>query len=153
MSKGLGQIEKAIAAILDAEPTNAFTTTELCMRIFPGTGRLKAHRLRGRECSVQVVEQKCRIAVIRAGKKLSEHRPEVTWFYPDHRDGNLVFGRRDNLQSYATGCLKAMYYPLYSDTQVQEMLAGDGKDYFWREQIKPDGRWALEVSRFLTERV
>ena len=59
MSRGPGRIERAIAAILDAEPDNAFTTEDLCERVYPGVNR---------------VEKKHRVAVLRAANKLIKRR-------------------------------------------------------------------------------
>jgi len=45
MSRGPGRIERAIAAILDAESDNAFTTEDLCERVYRGVNRVeKKHR-------------------------------------------------------------------------------------------------------------
>jgi hypothetical protein len=92
MSKGPGRIERAIAAILDAEPEDAFTLDELCRRIFDldlwDSG---------------VVRPKHSISVARAGKKLCQRRRELGW----SRIGVLVFHRRDNLMSLAVAARKA----------------------------------------------
>ena len=41
MSRGPGRIERAIASVFDAEPDNAFTTEELCKRVYCGVNRVK----------------------------------------------------------------------------------------------------------------
>jgi hypothetical protein len=58
MSKGPGRIERALAAIFDGEPGNAFMTEELCEMIYPG-------------CRI---EKKHRVAVMRAVAKLAKRR-------------------------------------------------------------------------------
>jgi hypothetical protein len=55
MSRGPGRIERAIAAILDGEADNAFTTEDLCERVYSGVNR---------------VEKKHRVAVLRAANRL-----------------------------------------------------------------------------------
>jgi hypothetical protein len=58
MSKGPGRIERAIVSILDAAPDRAFTTKELCKRVY-GTG---------------YVEKKHRVAVLRAARQIVARR-------------------------------------------------------------------------------
>jgi hypothetical protein len=44
MSKGPGRVQRAIRAIFAAEPDNAFTTAELCARVY-GTRVTNKHRI------------------------------------------------------------------------------------------------------------
>jgi hypothetical protein len=59
MCKGPGRIERAIAAALDAEPDGAFTTDDLCDRVYRGVNR---------------IEKKHRVAVLRAASNLMKRR-------------------------------------------------------------------------------
>ena len=89
MSRGPGRIERAIAAILDGEPNNAFTTEDLCERVYPGVNR---------------VEKKHRVAVLRAANKLVKRRDNTecmrcenlggTRVYFNHRQRDVRVGRR-----------------------------------------------------------
>jgi hypothetical protein len=64
MSRGPGRIERAVEAILIAEPDNAFTVEELCRRIYPPVGDAKRLRL----------AKKHRVAVLRAARHLAKRR-------------------------------------------------------------------------------
>src|SRR5215469_10407302 len=91
MSKGPGRVERAISALFDAEPDSAFTTEELCERIYPGAA----------------IEKKHRVAVIRAAKNLMVRRPEVIWLRGRGLGKTLILCRRDNFASFALGFIKS----------------------------------------------
>jgi hypothetical protein len=55
MSRGLGRVGRAIKAVFEAAPDDAFTVEELCRLIYPG---------------ISQVEKKHRVAVIRAAFRL-----------------------------------------------------------------------------------
>jgi hypothetical protein len=85
MSKGPGRIERAIGDILDAAPESAFTAEELCRRVYD----LDPFEL-------GAVWKQHRVAVIRAGKRLAERRPEIDWRRSEGRASEIIFFRRDN---------------------------------------------------------
>ena len=91
MSRGPGRIEQAIAALLDAEPDNAFTTEELCERVYPGVNR---------------VEKKHRVAVLRAANKLIKRRDNTDCMRCGNLGGTRVYFNLDNVMSYAMARLK-----------------------------------------------
>ena len=62
MSKGPGQIQRAIRELLDAHPNEAFTTDELCECCYPGV----------------VIEKKHRVAVLRAAWNVLKDEPDWT---------------------------------------------------------------------------
>jgi hypothetical protein len=83
--QGPGRVQRAIRAIFAAEPDNAFTTAELCERVYGNR-----------------VEKKHRIAVIRAASKL----PELAHHSGESLGNQLVFYDPLNLGSYAMARLK-----------------------------------------------
>jgi hypothetical protein len=87
MSKGPGRIQRAISAAFAAEPDNAFTTSELCERVYGST----------------IIETKHRIALIRAAKKTSgvDHHPS------ELLGSEIVFYNLANVQSYGMMRLKS----------------------------------------------
>jgi hypothetical protein len=92
MSKGPGRIERAIAAILDAEPDNAFTTEDLCERVYSGVNR---------------VEKKHRVAVLRAANRLVKRRDNTGYQRCDNLGRTHVYFNIDNVMSYGMARLKA----------------------------------------------
>jgi hypothetical protein len=62
LSKGPGQIQRAIRELLDAHPNEAFTTDELCECCYPGV----------------VIEKKHRVAVLRAAWNVLKDEPDWT---------------------------------------------------------------------------
>jgi hypothetical protein len=68
MSKGPGRIERAIAAALDAEPDGAFTTDDLCDRVYRGVNRIeKKHRVAELRAASNLMKRRCR-PIISAGR-------------------------------------------------------------------------------------
>ena len=104
MSKGLGHVGRAIAAAFDAEPDNAFTTAELCLRVWP-------------DCT-DWPERWHRVAVRRAAKRLARHRPDlgVASMRKDYERGHeAVFYRNERVLSRAMAHLK-----IYAATHATE---------------------------------
>ena len=64
MSRGPGRIERAIASAFAAEPDNAFTIGDLCIRVYPEIAR-----------GFALPEKKHRVAVLRAAKKVAAQHP------------------------------------------------------------------------------
>jgi hypothetical protein len=91
MSKGPGRIQQAIKALFVAEPDNAFTTAELCERIY-GVGG---------------VEKKHRVAVMRAAKA------ELSCWSGENLGKQLVFYDPLNVRSYAMARLKSDFCSNY----------------------------------------
>jgi hypothetical protein len=92
MSRGPGRIERAIAAILDGEADNAFTTEDLCERVYSGVNR---------------VEKKHRVAVLRAANRLVKRRDNTDCWRSDNLGGTRVYFNIDNVMSYVMARLKA----------------------------------------------
>jgi hypothetical protein len=61
MSRGPGQIERAVKAVFDAEPRQVFTTDDLCARVYRGA---------------TVIEKKHRVSVIRAARRVIQRDAE-----------------------------------------------------------------------------
>lgn len=87
MSKGPGRIQRAIKELFESEPDNAFTTTELCERVY----------------DVEETDKRHRIAVIRAAKKI----PGLDYWVSENLGNQLVFYDSLNVLSYAMARLKA----------------------------------------------
>ena len=66
MSKGPGRVSRAIEAILEAEPDNAFSVEDLCDRVYPGINR---------------VEKKHRVSVLRAANLVASTKQGTTVMY------------------------------------------------------------------------
>src|SRR5260370_32165026 len=151
MSKGPGRIQLAISAVFAAEPDNAFTTTELCERIYHVVPQFSLDD----DCDWienddrDWVEKKHRIAVVRAAKKIAR----LDWFASDTLGGQLVFFDPLNVMSYAMARLKGDNFGGYrknhrpprwrqeTEAQLRARLVegGDhhqyvGKDGSWRRQ-------------------
>ena len=93
MSKGLGHVGRAILAAFEDEPDNAFTTEELCERVYAGaTSRAE------------------RVAVLRAVKSLAARRPDLgirgVRGEFSGRGRPMTFFNRYRLLSYAMARLK-----------------------------------------------
>ena len=97
MSRGPGKIERAIEAVFAAEPDDAFTTADLCGRVYPGLNR---------------VEKKHRVAVIRAAKKVSG-RAGWDCYRTEALGGTLVFYNPFDVMSNAIGRTKADMFTNY----------------------------------------
>jgi hypothetical protein len=98
MSRGPGRIERAIAAILDGEADNAFTTEDLCERVYPGVNR---------------VEKKHRVAVLRAANKLVKRRDNTGCMRCENLGSTRVYFNIDNVMSYAMARLKTDVFNHY----------------------------------------
>jgi len=97
MSRGPGKIERAIEAVFAAEPDDAFTTADLCDRVYPGLNR---------------VEKKHQVAVIRAAKKVCGRTGWVC-YRTESLGGTLVFCNPFDVMSYAIGRTKADMFTNY----------------------------------------
>jgi hypothetical protein len=91
MSRGSGRIEQAIIAAFTAEPDNAFTVAELCVRIYPNAG---------------YVDKKHRVAIIRAAKSLSRRWPDLGWRKSETLGGQTIYFNADSIMSFAMARLK-----------------------------------------------
>jgi hypothetical protein len=106
MSKGPGRIQRAIAAAFEAEPDNAFTTIELCERVYPD--------------DADRIEKKHRIAVMRAAKKM----PNLDSMESEHLGRQLVFFDSFNVMSYAMARLKADNFLNYRNADPRFLPQG-----------------------------
>ena len=138
MSKGLGHVGRAIAAAFDAEPDNAFTTDELCQRVYK---------------SEWATERSKRVAVLRAVKSLAVHRPDldVTSTRKAYERGQeAVFYRRDRVLSYAMAQLKNYAGPRgATDDELRALLAPGGREH---HLTQPGGSWLRHTEMAIAER-
>jgi hypothetical protein len=152
MSKGPGRIQLAISAVFAAEPDNAFTTTELCERIYHVVPQFSPDD----ECDWienddrDWVEKKHRIAVVRAAKKIAR----LDWFASETLGGQLVFFDPLNVMSYAMARLKGDNFGGYhnndrrrrwrqeTEAQLRARLVEGGDHY---KYVVKDGSWWRKV--------
>ena len=88
MSRGHGQVQRAILAAFAADPDNAFLLSELCERVYAGCNR---------------IEKKHRNAVARAAKAI----PSIDHMKREVLGSELVFYDPLNVMSYAMARLKS----------------------------------------------
>jgi hypothetical protein len=129
VSRGPGRVERAIRALLDANPDDAFTTSDLAERCYPNAAP---------------VEHKHRVAVRGAAQKVIDR----------DRDWHIM-GRYENvcfnyasLRSLAMGrALRNSDYrlPYWITDRAERIRAMDASDWY-REQMSPDGAWARRVA-------
>jgi hypothetical protein len=113
MSRGPGKIQRAIKAIIEAEPDRAFLLSELCERVYPGINR---------------VEKKHRVAVARAAARMP--LPTISWMKCDRLGGELVYFTPFNVRSYAMA-------NIISDT-FEEYRNNDGRLLDWKKERRSD---------------
>ena len=121
MSRGRGKIERAIEAAFAAEPDNAFSTEELCNRVYRGLNQ---------------VEKKHRVAVIRAGKRLVGRDPRFACLQTQGLGGQLVFFDPYNVMSYAMARLKSER-PYFSNDKRRERQEDEA---VLRKRLAPGGK-------------
>jgi hypothetical protein len=131
MSKGPGRIQRAIKSAFEAEPDNAFTTEELCRRVYGLKSR-------------NPISKKQRVAVLRAAKNVLG----LEYFPTLNLGGQLVFYQPLNLMSYAMAEMKARwdyrtndarrsYWKTNTEAELRAMLT----EPEYRKLIRKDGAW------------
>jgi len=90
MSKGPGRIERAIEAVLDAAPDNAFSVADLCREVY----------------GVRHIEKKHRVAVKRAAKLIAARR-KLAHLSSALPGAELIFYQPDRVLSYVMANVKA----------------------------------------------
>jgi len=129
MSRGPGRIERAIEAVLAAEPDNAFTTADLCLRVYP---------------DAEQIEKRHRVAVLRAMANIMERRDVLGELKASLMGGASVFYDRTNVLSYAMARMKTdrRYQDNnpwrwdrdgVSESRLREMLTKDRESALMRE--------------------
>ena len=108
MSRGPGRLERAIAHVFNSEPDNAFTTEDLCRRVY----------------QVEQVEKKHRVAVLRAARNLLRRRDALSEFAGGNRGRSSVFFDCTNVMSYAMARLKCRNGRCSDDQELRDRLAG-----------------------------
>jgi hypothetical protein len=139
-----GRIQRVLVKIFDRERDNAFTTEDLCERIWPDL------------CPDQI-KQSHRSTVIRAVRHIASQRPEIQWLYSQRLGGSLVFFRHDEVMSYAMARLKADRFQRYRSPRLlrsrdEGALRRELDDESYRKLIGPGGAWRRQVEIFLDRR-
>ena len=130
MSRGPGRIERAIEAIFDAEPENALTTEDLCIRIYGACKR--SHR----------------VSVTRAASNVLTRRRAWKFRGACRR---RIYYRPHNLMSYGMAQVKADPWYDYPHNAMEEelrasLLRGGRNQY----RMCPGGDWWQDVERGLS---
>ena len=127
MSRGPGRIERAIEEIFDAEPENAFTTEDLCRRIFGASER--SHRVSVTRAATNVL-MRCRAWKFRGACR------------------RRIYYRPHNLMSYGMAQVKAdPWYDYPHDATEEELRASllrGGRNQFL---MCSGGEWWQNVAR------
>jgi hypothetical protein len=133
-------VGRAIAAAFDAEPDNAFTTDDLCCRVYKSQWAAKRSE---------------RVAVLRAVKGLARHRPDLgveAWKEDLARGKPVVFYRQYRVLSYAMARLKGDNFSFkrwQSEAELRGMLAPGGRQ---RHLIEPGGACLRHTEMAIAER-
>jgi hypothetical protein len=128
---GAEHIERVIMTTFLAEPDNAFTTEDLCDRVYPAVKR---------------PERKHRATVIPIAKKVSERLGEHRdWWHGEVRGRRLVFWNRASVTSYAMARLKSDWLYRYrygwggaTEDDLRTEIAPGGRHH---EYVVPGGAW------------
>src|SRR5262245_28750835 len=127
MSRGPGWIEQALIKIFfHAKLNNAYTTEELCERIFKTDKVEKAHR----------------VALLRAGSRL-RLRDGYEDLHPcpgGHLGRTIVWYNRANVMSYAMARLKAGSYFNYRNRDPRRDWLQTATEKTLRNELRPGGR-------------
>ena len=114
---GSAEIERAIADAITSNPDNAFTTDDLCERVYPGLGR---------------AERKHRVAVIPIAKRVCQRLGENwKWWRSESPGRTLVFWNRIGVASYAMARLKSepWMYGYRSEEELKARIAPGGREH------------------------
>jgi hypothetical protein len=121
---GREHIEQTITGIFTSNPDNAFTTNDLCDRVYAGLSK---------------PERKHCAAVVPIAKKVCERLGEHwDWWRSETRGGKLVFCNRASVMSYAMARLKSDRFSAYRHKSGWRWRASTEEDL--RAQIAPGGR-------------
>jgi hypothetical protein len=139
-----GRIQRGLVKIFDRERDNAFTTQDLCERIWP-------------DLLPDQIKNSRRTTVIRAVRHIASRRPEIQWLHSQRLGGTLVFFRHDEVMSYAMARLKADRFQRYRSPRLQwsrdeRALRRELDDESYRKLIAPGGAWRRQVEIFLARR-
>ena len=139
-----GQIQRVLVKIFDRERDNAFTTEDLCERIWP-------------DLYPDQIKKSHRGTVIRAVRHIASQRPEIQWLYSQKLGGSVVFFRHDDVMSYAMARLKADRFQRYRSPRLrwcrdEGALRRELDDESYRKLIGPGGAWRRQVEIFLARR-
>jgi hypothetical protein len=139
-----GRIQRVLIKIFDCERDNAFTTEDLCKRIYP---QLYPNR----------IKKSHRATVVRAARNIAAQRPEIQWLQSQRLGGTPVFFRHDEVMSYAMARLKADRFQRYRDQRLhwssgEEALRRVLDDESYRKLTGPGGAWRSQVEIFLAGR-
>jgi hypothetical protein len=126
MSRGPGRLERAIRALFDAHPDEAFVTDELCEHCYP---------------EARPIEKKHRVAVLRAARNVL--KADLNWtIRSDHHQGDRwLFYNRDSAMSRAIATGIARHHNYRSEKRAQR------KRYDWAWKRVGPGFAALGFAR------
>jgi hypothetical protein len=136
MSRGPGRIERAIRALFDEHPDEAFTTDDLCVTSYPDIQR-KGARLVGlneRERrpigGKYFIERKHRVVVVRAAEKIVAGDPDWRSGWSGSRGNMLTYFNAASIPSVAMNRALLGDADMHHDwvlKRTQQTLDGQGK--------------------------
>jgi hypothetical protein len=120
------EIERAIRDAFTSNPDNAFTTDDLCKRVYLG---------------LKQAERKHRAAVIPIAKRVCEQLGENwDWWRSEQRGGALVFWNRISVTSYAMARLKSDFLNGYGYRRETRWCWSPSTEEDLKAEISPGGR-------------
>jgi hypothetical protein len=144
MSKGPGRIERAISDIFAAEPDNAFTTEELCKRVY----------------GIDRPEKKHRVPVLKAVSRLIAKSPSdkaAPWIDANTSSrlgGQLIVLNRYSIMSNVVAYVKGDF--ITNDRRVFKWSQDRIREYLERDDVRkwrePGGWIWWRVEQALAER-
>lgn len=146
MSRGPGRTERAIEALFQGHPDDAFTIEDIADRVYAGINR---------------TEKRHRVSVLRAAKKTCERMTDWTWYVGENRGNTLVFFNYYDPRSYTVARLKADMFNYYrhkdarspwnnsSEADIVAMVEPGGK---YHDMVREGGAWWRHVQLHIIER-
>lgn len=137
MSRGAGHVERGIMATLTADPDNAFTVNELCLRVYPDINRF--------------IEKKHAVAVIRATASLAKRWPDLGWLRAEMRGGTNIYFNAASVLSYAMSCMKGdnILAPYLTEEEMRASLRPGGKHH---HLVVEGGAWRRHLDMWIAKR-
>ena len=134
-AKPLGpeEIERAVRDTFTSDPNNAFTTDDLCGRVYPG---------------LEEAPRKHRAAIVPIAKRVCKRLGEQwDWWRAETRGGTLVFWNRVSVTSYAMARLKSDFLNGYrcassrrqrTEEELKAAISPGGREH---KYIVEGGAW------------
>jgi hypothetical protein len=142
MNQPRGKLKQTIAQAFAAEPDNAFTTADLCMKAY--------------SCELNEVSRPQRVAMQRAMKAMEKSNAHLVLWNGEGAKGQLIILDHSSVDSYAMARLKDDYLNRYQcggrslsgKASEEEKLRLRREDSRYNDLTKPGGAWYRYVEQF-----